>query len=79
MSEHFIRFSVQKDSKMPVFGKLCQKEGVTLNSTGTQALVPQIAPGEAFALYATVTVPQYMASQELINEVIVHLMRLVHR
>ena len=42
-----------------------------LNSTGTQALIPQIAPGEAFALYATVTVPQYMASQELINEVIV--------
>ena len=48
-----------------------RKEGVTLNSTGTQALIPQIAPGEAFALYATVTVPQYMASQELINEVIV--------
>ena len=51
--------------------KFVQKEGVTLNSNGTQALIPQIAPGEAFALYATVTIPQYFTSQELINEVTV--------
>lgn len=47
------------------------KEGVTLNSTKTQALIPEIAPGEAFALYATVTIPQYFTSQELVNEVTV--------
>lgn len=49
--------------------KFVQKEGVTLNSNGTQALISQIAPGEAFALYATVTIPQYFTSQELVNEV----------
>lgn len=51
--------------------KFVQKEGVTLNSNGTQALISQIAPGEAFALYATVTIPQYFVSQELVNEVTV--------
>lgn len=60
-TERFLNANVQ--------AKFVQKEGVTLNSTGTQALIPQIAPGEAFALYATVTLPQYFASQELINEV----------
>lgn len=47
------------------------KDGVVLNSTRTQALISSIEPGEAFALLATVTIPQYFASQELINEVIV--------
>lgn len=51
--------------------KFVQKEGVTLNSNGTQALIPQIAPGEAFSLHATVTIPQYFTSQELVNEVTV--------
>ena len=34
-------------------------------------MIPQIAPGEAFALYATVTIPQYLSDQELVNEVTV--------
>ena len=51
--------------------KFVSKEGITLSSNGTQALIPQIAPGEVVALYATVTIPQYFASQELINEVTV--------
>jgi len=63
--------STERFQNAGIQANFVRKEGVTLNSTGTQALIPQIAPGEAFALYATVTVPQYMASQELINEVIV--------
>ena len=63
--------STERFQNAGIQAKFVQKEGVTLNSTGTQALIPQIAPGEAFALYATVTVPQYVTSQELINEVTV--------
>lgn len=62
-TERFLNAGIQ--------AKFVQKEGVTLNSNGTQALIPQIAPGEAFALYATVTIPQYFTSQELVNEVTV--------
>ena len=36
VSGHFIRFSVQKDSKCRYSGNFVRKEGVTLNSTGTQ-------------------------------------------
>ena len=56
-TERFLNANIQ--------AQFVQKEGVTLNSTRTQALIPQIAPGEAFALYATVTLPQYFANQEL--------------
>lgn len=60
-TERFLNANIQ--------AQFVQKEGVTLNSTRTQALIPQIAPGEAFALYATVTLPQYFTNQELVNEV----------
>ena len=63
--------STERFQNAGIQARFVQKEGVTLNSTGTQALIPQIAPGEAFALYATVTIPQYFASQELVNEVTV--------
>ena len=63
--------STERFQNAGIQAKFVQKEGVTLNSTGTQALIPQIVPGEAFALYATVTVPQYLESQELVNEVTV--------
>ena len=63
--------STERFRNAGIQAKFVQKEGVTLNSSGTQALIPQIAQGEAFVLYATVTVPQYQASQELINEVTV--------
>lgn len=62
-TERFMNANIQ--------AQFTEKEGVTLNSTKTQALIPEIAPGEAFALYATVTIPQYFASQELVNEVTV--------
>lgn len=63
--------STERFQNAGIQAKFVQKEGVTLNSTGTQALIPQIVPGEAFALYATVIVPQYLESQELVNEVTV--------
>lgn len=62
-TERFLNAGIQ--------AQFVQKEGVVLNSTRTQALISSIAPGEAFALLATVTIPQYFASQELVNEVIV--------
>ena len=63
--------STERFQNAGIQAKFVQKEGVTINSSGTQAMIPQIAPGEAFALYATVTIPQYFASQELVNEVTV--------
>lgn len=47
------------------------KDGVVLNSTRTQALIREIAPGEAFGLLATVTLPGYFRNQELVNQVTV--------
>ena len=63
--------STERFQNAGILAKFVQKEGVTLSNNGTQALIPQIAPGEAFALYATVTIPQYFTSQELVNEVTV--------
>lgn len=62
-TERFLGANVQ--------AKFLPKEGVTLNASGTQALIEKIAPGETFALQASVTLPQYFASQELINQVTV--------
>ena len=63
--------STERFQNAGIQAKFVSKEGITLSSNGTQALIPQIAPGEVVALYATVTIPQYFASQELINEVTV--------
>lgn len=63
--------STERFQNARIQAKFVSKEGITLSSNGTQALIPQIAPGEVVALYATVTIPQYFASQELINEVTV--------
>ena len=63
--------STERFQNAGILAKFVQKEGVTLSNNGTQALIPQIAPGEAFELYATVTIPQYFTSQELVNEVTV--------
>lgn len=48
-----------------------EKEGVELNAYRNQALIPEILPGEAFALEATVTLPQDITDRELLNEVTV--------
>lgn len=48
-----------------------EKEGVELNTYRNQALIPEILPGEAFALEATVTLPQDITDRELLNEVTV--------
>lgn len=63
--------STERFQNAGIQAKFVSKEGITLSSNGTQALIPQIAPGEVVTLYATVTIPQYFASQELINEVTV--------
>lgn len=62
-TEKFINANIQAQFQ--------QKPGVVLNSSRTQALIPEIAPGQAFALLASVTLPQYIGSGELINEVTV--------
>lgn len=62
-TERFLNANIQ--------AQFMPKEGVTLNSTRTQALIPSIAPGETLGLYAVVTIPQYFESQELVNEVTV--------
>ena len=50
-TERFLNANIQ--------AQFMPKEGVTLNSTRTQALISSIAPGEALGLYAVVTIPQY--------------------
>lgn len=62
-TERFLNANIQ--------AQFMEKDGVTLNSAKTQARIAEIAPGEAAVLYATVTIPQYFSSQELINEVTV--------
>lgn len=62
-TERFLNANIQ--------AQFMPKEGVTLNSTRTQALISSIATGEALGLYAVVTIPQYFESQELVNEVTV--------
>lgn len=63
--------STERFQNAGIQAKFVSKEGITLSSNSTQALIPQIAPGEVVTLYATVTIPQYFASQELVNEVTV--------
>ena len=62
-TERFLNANIQ--------AQFLPKEGVTLNSTRTQALIPGIAPGEAVALLASVMIPPYFTEQQLINEVTV--------
>ena len=46
-----------------------EKEGIRLNSTRTKALIPQIAPGEAVSLQATVKIPEKTVNQKLFNQI----------
>lgn len=48
-----------------------EKEGVILNGEKTQALISEIKPGEAFGLYATVTLPEDFEGGDILNEVTV--------
>ncbi len=63
--------STERFQNAGIQARFVPKEGVTINGSGTQAVISQLSPGEAFALYAEVTIPQYLASQELVNEVTV--------
>lgn len=54
-----------------VRAQFLEKDGVELNEMKNQALIPQILPGEAFALEAAVVLPMNFQNQELINEVTV--------
>lgn len=47
------------------------QEGVTLNESKTQALVPKLPPKEQVVLKASVVIPEYFYKQELINQVLV--------
>ena len=62
-TERFLSSNIQ--------AQFLEKAGVELNASKTQALIPQILPGEAFSLEASVTLPANMVSQELVNQVIV--------
>lgn len=46
-----------------------EQEGITLNSTRTKALIPQIAPGEAVSLQAKVKIPEKTVNQKLFNQI----------
>ena len=46
-----------------------EARGVRLNETRTQALVPQISPGETIALHAYVIIPSNTRTQSLVNQV----------
>ena len=46
-----------------------EQEGITLNSTRTKALIPQIAPGEAVSLQAKVKIPEKAVNQKLFNQI----------
>lgn len=46
-----------------------EQEGITLNSTRTKALIPQIAPGEAVSLQAKVRIPEKTVNQKLFNQI----------
>ena len=48
-----------------------EKEGIELNSTKTQARIARIAPGDCVNLKATVTLPDNLIDEKLINQVIV--------
>lgn len=62
-TERFLGANVQ--------AQFTDKVGVTLNSTRTQALIKEILPGDAVALTALVTLPQYITGQQLVNQVTV--------
>lgn len=63
--------STERFLSSDIQAQFIEKAGVELNAAKNQALIPQILPGEAFALEAAVTLPYHMVSQELINQVIV--------
>ncbi|WP_373216064.1 hypothetical protein [Ruminococcus sp. 5_1_39BFAA] len=48
-----------------------EKEGIELNSTKTQARIPQIPPGDCVNLKASVILPDTITDNSLINQVIV--------
>lgn len=62
-TERFLRSNIRAQFE--------EREGIELNSTKTQARIPQIPPRDCVNLKARVTLPQTMADQKLINQVIV--------
>lgn len=48
-----------------------EKNGVILNGAKTEALIAEIKPGEAYGLYATVTLPEDFEGGDILNEVTV--------
>lgn len=54
-----------------VLAVFLEQEGVSLNSTKTQAKIPKIAPGGCVNLKARVVLPENLEDQNLINQIIV--------
>lgn len=48
-----------------------EQEGVILNGAKTEALIAEIKPGEAYGLYAAVTLPEDFTGGDILNEVTV--------
>lgn len=63
--------STERFQASGIQAQFLEKDGVELNAARNQALIPQILPGEAFALEAAVVLPVNLQNQELINEVTV--------
>lgn len=63
--------STERFVKKNISARFREQEGVILSEDRTQALIPQISPGEVYSMEASVTLPQDLESGELINQVIV--------
>lgn len=63
--------STERFQSENINAQFVEKEGVTLNSSKTQALIARIPPGEVFSLDAVVVLPDKLSSKELINQVLV--------
>ena len=63
--------STERFLKKNISARFLEQEGVILSEDKTQALIPQIPPGEVYSMDASVTLPEDLESGELINQVIV--------
>ena len=62
-------FGTERFQAEGIEAQFVEKEGIRLNSTRTKALIPQIAPGEAVSLQATVKIPEKTVNQKLFNQI----------
>lgn len=63
--------STERFAKKNIYARFSEQEGVILSDDKTQALIPQILPGEVYSMEAVVALPEDLESGELVNQVIV--------